>query len=82
MIECSHVHIIISLDGRTAALSRIDVDSKLERLRGHRFHRLCHVRAMLRQFESGLEEARQFMRRAVDVCTSEVSVEATNVDGT
>lgn len=84
LIGCSHVHIIMSLDGRTAALSRIDevVNSKLELLRRQRFHRLCPVRAMLRQFEPGLEEARQFMRRVVDVCTSEVPDDMTNVVGT
>ena len=63
--DCSrfHLHLQVGLDPKVA-LSRIDkvVDDKLQFLLQHRMHRLCPVRAMLRQFESGLEEARQYMR--------------------
>lgn len=63
--DCSrfHLHLQVGLDPK-AALSRIEkaVDDKLQFLQLHRLHRLCPVRAMLRQLESGLEEARQYMR--------------------
>lgn len=65
MHDCSrfHLHLQVGLDPK-AALSRIDevVDDKLQFLQQHRLHRLCPVRAMLRQLESGLEEARQYMQ--------------------
>lgn len=66
--DCSRIHNIIPADDRDAALSQIDkvVDSRLEMLRRHCLHRLCPVRATLRQFESGLEGSRQFMRDIVD----------------
>ena len=66
--DCGRAHNIIPADDRAAAPSQIDeaVDSRLELLQRHCLHRLCPVRAMLRQFESGLEDSRQFMRDIVD----------------
>lgn len=66
--DCGRIHNIIPADDHDAALIQIDevVDSRLELLRRHCLHRLCPVRATLRQSESGLEESRQFMRDIVD----------------
>lgn len=66
--DCSRIHNIIPVGDRDAALSQIDevVDSRLELLRRHCLHRICPVRVTLRQFESGLEESRQYMRDIVD----------------
>jgi hypothetical protein len=67
--DCDRCHIIIQVGGdRKAALSRIDeaVNNRLKLLQRHRLHRLCNVRAMLRQFESGLEGARQYTRRILE----------------
>lgn len=58
---CSHFQLELQVGiDPTAALSRIDkvIDDNFESLRQHRLHRLCPVRAMLRQFESGLEGSR------------------------
>ena len=63
--DCSHFHLDLQVGvGPTAALSRIDkvIDDKLESLRQNRLHRLCPVRAMLRQFESRLEAMRKHIR--------------------
>jgi hypothetical protein len=66
--DCSHIHNIIPADDRMAAPSQIDqvVDGRLELLQRHCLHRICPVRATLRQFESGLERSRQFMRDIVN----------------
>lgn len=74
MRDCGHLHLELQVGVySTAALSRIDkvIDDKLESLRQHRLHRLCPVRVMLRQFESGLEGSRQYLRNLNDfVCES------------
>lgn len=65
MRDCSHFHLDLQVGiDPTAALSRIDkvIKDKLELLQQHRLHRLCPVRAMLRQFEKGLEDSRQYLR--------------------
>lgn len=67
--DCGQFQLLVLVGrDRKIALARIDevVDAKLEILRRHRLHRLCHVRAMMRQFESGLEGARQYMRRILE----------------
>lgn len=65
MHECSHfrLNLQVGVDPK-AALSQIDkvLDDKLEQLQQHRLHRLCPVRAMLRQFKKGLEDSRQYLR--------------------
>jgi hypothetical protein len=65
MHGCSHfrLNLQVGVDLK-AALSRIDkvLDDKLEQLHPHRLHRLCPVRAMLRQFKKGLEDSRQYLR--------------------
>jgi hypothetical protein len=63
--DCSRFHLDLQVGvGPTAGLSQIDkvIDDKLESLRQHRLHRLCPVRAMLRQFESRLEAMRKHIR--------------------
>lgn len=67
-VYCSRIHNIIPVDDYEAALSQVDevVDSRLELLQSHCKHRFCPVRATIRQFESGLEGSRQFMRDIVN----------------
>jgi hypothetical protein len=65
MHECSHFRLNLQVGvNPKAALSQIDkvLDDKLEQLRQHRLHRLCPVRAMLRQIKKGLEDSRQYLR--------------------
>jgi hypothetical protein len=65
MHECSHIRLKLQVGvNPKAALDQIDkvLDNKLEQLQQHRLHRLCPVRAMLRQFKKGLEDSRQYLR--------------------
>jgi len=81
--DCSRFHLDVQVGvDPTAALSRIDkaVDDKLESLRQHRLHKLCPVRAMLRQFESRLEETREYIRLINDFVSEFLDAVTTESD--